>query len=569
MSKLQADTTGLNSAAGSTTPPTAPGEEQALSLQQRLTAERAGAVRRPPAVNFGAIDVGTNSIHLVMAEISPEGDFRILGRDKDMVQLGKGGFVQHVLTARAIDDGIQALKRFSKMARLKGITRLKAVATSAVREARNGGDFVNRVREAVGLELQVISPEEEARLTYLAVRHAMDLGTDDNLILDIGGGSVELIVGNSQRPEILDSVKLGASRLTEMFMKNDPPTEADLKTLRHYIEKHIEPLLKRIGKRTFARCIGTSGTVRSLATLCAQRRGLTEVNDATQLAINKSELKSLLTELQPMTREQRHKIPGMDSRRADMALPSVMLLMSVLRALDLDEVRYCDMALREGVILNHIARNRDRLMARSTWPDPRTRSVIQLAERCAYPKEHADQVARLGLSLFDQLADLHRLNTEYRELFRFACLLHDIGYLIGHLGHHKHAYYLIRNGELKGFSDQEIEIIANVARYHRKDRPKKSHYSYQHLNREHRRPVRRLATLLRLANALDRTHYSVVDHLICRVLPNRIEVRVHAVHDVELELWTARRLNDQFEKEFRMPLAVLTAGIEGAESTHE
>lgn len=519
-------------------------------------------LRKPPVTNLGAIDVGTNSIHLVMAEISPDGDFRILGRDKQMVQLGKGGFAQHVLTARAMNDGFGAMKRFVKMARLKGIGRLKAVATSAVREARNGGAFVTRVRDELGLDLRVVSAEEEARLIYLAVRHATDLGTGRNLIVDIGGGSLELIVGNAREADVLASLKLGASRLAELFLHSDPPTEAELKALRQHIEATFEPLAARVRPNTLDRCIATSGTVQNLATVCAYRRGTQEIEPVTELRIERAELKALLPELIAMTRVQRSRLAGVDARRVDSIVPALALLRALTRTFGISRVEYCDMALREGIILDHVARHRVGLRARATWPDPRTRSVLHLGERCGYRREHAEQVARLALSLFDQLVALHGLDPRYRELLKYACLLHDIGYLISHQSHHKHSYYLIRNGGLQGFSGTEIEVIANLARYHRKGRPKKAHYSYQNVDKADRPAVRRLIPLIRLANALDRTHYSVVDSVTCRVTRGRARLSVHARTDTELELWTAGLQTGRFEKVFGVPIEIVLAPSE-------
>ncbi len=540
--------------------PAAAGAEAAVGeTELRAVRETATAMRRPPVAKFGAIDVGTNSIHLLMVEISPEGDFTILGRDKEMVQLGKGGFVRHVLTARAMNDGVATLKRFMKMTRLKGIQRVRAVATSAVREARNGGDFVQRVREQLGLDLHVISAEEEARLIYLAVRHAVDLGEADNLIADIGGGSLEIIVGNADRPEVVVSVKLGASRLGELFLRADPPTPGELKALRNHIESSLAPLAARIGPRRFARFIATSGTIQNVATICAYRRGTQEIEPVTQLCIDRGEVKSLLADLSDLTREQRTRIPGVDERRVDAILPATMLLHAIMRTFGVDTVQHCDMALREGVILDHIARHRARLRARATWPDPRTRSVFQLAERCNCRREHAEQVARLATSLFDQLAGLHGLDARYRELLRYACILHDVGYLISHKSHHKHSYYLIRNGGLQGFSESEIEVIANVARYHRKGRPKKSHYSYQNVPGPERFAVRRLIPLIRLANALDRTHFSVVDAVACESAADGVRLRVHTGRDAELELWTAGLHRKVFEKEFGVPIDIALA----------
>lgn len=516
-------------------------------------------VRKPPAVKFGAIDVGTNSIHLVMAEISPEGDFRIVGRDRELVQLGKGGFSQHLLTPRAIEEGISTLKRFVKMAQLKEVTRIKAVATSAVREAHNGGDFVKRVREEVGIELQIISAEEEARLIYLGARHAVDLGRGDNLVVDIGGGSVEIIVGNAERPDVLASLKLGASRISELYLRSDPPEADEIKKLRKHLDQQLEPVFQRIGPRRFTHAIATSGTVHNVAMICAYRRGQTEIEPIHQLDLKRDEVKGLLGLLTSMSRAERLKLPGLDAKRVDALIPACMLLMAFMRAFDLERMRHCDSAVREGIILEHIAKHRATLIARATWPDPRTRSVLHLAERCGYRKSHAEQVARIALQLFDQLQPVHELPPDYRELLRYACLLHDIGYHIGQENHHKHSYYLIRNGELQGFTEQEIEIIANIARYHRKGRPRKSHYSYASLLREHRPPVRKLIALLRIANALDRTHYAVVRGITVSAKGTRVEILVHTDKDAELELWTARRETEFFEREFDRSVEVTLA----------
>lgn len=513
-------------------------------------------VRRPPPAKFAAIDVGTNSIHLVMVEITPDGDFRILGRDKEMVQLGKGGFVDHVLTAPAQDAGVAALKRFTKMARLKGIARLRGVTTSAVREAHNGGDFVERVRSQVGLDLHVLSAEEEARLIYLAVRHAVDLGAADTLIVDIGGGSVELIVGNAERPRLITSHKLGALRLAELYLHADPPTMGELKTLRRAIERELRPVAEQFAETEFPRCIATSGTFENLATVCAYRRGARDLEPGMQLRASRAELKSLVADLARMTRDQRSKVAGIDARRCESILPGGVLLLAIGRLFGVGEFEYCEMALREGIILDHIAAQKAYLRARAAWPDPRTRSVVQLAERFGASREHGEQVARLALVLFDQLASLHRLDTRFRDLLHAACLLHDVGYAVSQRSHHKHSYYLIRNGGLQGFRDSEIEIIANIARYHRKGRPRRSHYSWEHLDKAVRPAVRMLIVLLRLANALDRTHYSVVRSLGCRILDDRVIVRVNTNTEAELELWMARRIAPMFEREFGRTLAI-------------
>jgi exopolyphosphatase/guanosine-5'-triphosphate,3'-diphosphate pyrophosphatase len=527
------------------------------SAPRQFLDQRASVVRRPPPSKVGAIDVGTNSVHLVMAEISPDGDFQILGRDKDMAQLGLGGFVEHLLTERAMDDAAAAMTRFVKMARLKGIHRIVAVATSAVREAKNGGDFVERVRRELDLELRILSAEEEARLIYLAVRHAVNLGDHDHLIVDIGGGSMEVIIGDVRRAETLFSAKLGGLRLSELFLHSDPPALGELKAMRRHVQSSLEELAARSGNRTFDRCIGTSGTFECIAAICAHRRGVGEVTSVGQLTLSRTELKTLQAELAGATRQQILRLPGMDPRRAGSILPAITTLRSIADLFEVGEFHYCDMALREGLIIDQIARRRAYLMARATWPEPRTRSAALLADRCGYNRAHAEQVRRLALSLFDQLAPVHRVDAGYRELLGHACLLHDIGYLIGHRGHHKHSYYLIRNGSLQGFADGEIETIANLARYHRKARPHRAHYSFQHLDKPARRAVCRLIPILRLANALDRTHFSVVKSASCKIRDSEIELSIHSEADNELETWTARRLSPLFEREYGVGLRIV------------
>ncbi|HRX87481.1 MAG TPA: Ppx/GppA phosphatase family protein, partial [Phycisphaerae bacterium] len=300
-------------------------EFSAATLQRRSE-----VLRKPPATLYGAIDIGTNSIHFVMVQISPEGDFEVIGSDKEMVRLGNGGFARGELTEEAMDLGIATLRRFQRMAELKGVTKLKAVATSAVRESRNGGDFVQRCLDELGLSVNVISMAEEGRLIYLGVQHAVELGTADNLIVDIGGGSVEVIVGDADRAKTIRSVKLGGSRLAELFLKSDPYAPDEIKALRRHIRATLAPVLAELRHYPITRCIGTSGTIRSLATLCARRRPQTG-SESTSLRMERSELKSLFSDLATTTREERLKFPGMDVRRVDGCLPAAAVLLAIMK----------------------------------------------------------------------------------------------------------------------------------------------------------------------------------------------------------------------------------------------
>lgn len=531
------------------------------ALSASFLNRRSQTLRKPPAMLYGAIDIGTNSVHFVLVEISPEGDFRFLGSDKEMVKLGQGGFSQNVLTQEAMDAGVATLRRFKQMAQSKGVRKLKAVATSAVREAHNGGDFVKRVQDELDLDINVISMEEEGRLIYLGVQNAVDLRLQDNLIVDIGGGSVEIIVGDAREAKLIRSVKLGGSRLAELFLHSDPNDTQEIKALRQHISKKLDPVLAEISKFSITRCIGTSGTIRSLTSLCERRRGAPRDDPNAIQRLTYGELRDTSALLQNLPRAKRLQIAGMDTRRVDQCLPAALVLEQIMKAVNVDALEHCTHALREGVIVDYIGTHRRKLLARATWPDPRMRSVIQLAERCQYRPEHSEHVAAIAVQLFDGLRPLHGLGAPYRELLLYAGLLHDIGYLIDHQAHHKHAYYLISNGRLKGFDAQEIQIIANVARYHRKDRPRKSHYSFQQLQQAHREPVRLLAVIMRLSDALDRTHYQVVDGVTATIADEEVTLTVRANQDAELELWTARRAADIFKREFGRSLALRIADI--------
>ncbi len=522
--------------------------------QQSTLPGTANRAEDPAPKSIGVVDIGTNSIHLVMAEASASGNFRILGRDKVMVQLGKGGFKSHRLTPNAMRDGIDTLKRFNKLARLKKINRLRAYATSAVREATNGGEFVARVREQLDLNIQVISPEEEARLIFLAVSHSMALNETNCLVADIGGGSLEMIVGNRSTTQLLGSAKLGASRLAELFLENDPPRMAEIKALRRHIQVQLDPWLAKIRDTSPQSLIGTSGTVECLFEMIGGSLGNPEMDPLGPATVMRSQIKTLIARLRDLPRPERLKLPGMENRRVDMILPGAIVLHTLMKELGMESIQFCGAGLREGMILDHVARKRRSLEARVTWPDPRPRSVIHLAERCCYHRGHAEKVAQLSLKLFDGLREIHGLGDEYREWLHYGALLHDIGYHIGHRGHHKHSYYLIRHGELRGFEPQEIEVIANIARYHRKESPKRDHFSFQNLTKKHRKAVKKLSVLLRLANALDRTHYGVVDDVHSSVYNDHVDLEVCTGRDAELEMWAAHRLRPVFEKRYKRSL---------------
>ena len=520
--------------------------------------------QRPLAAPFGsaaefrlaAIDVGSNSLHMVVAQADPDGSITTLWRMKEMVGLGRISFPSRRLSADAMDRAIATLRRFQQAARARGCEKVLAVATSAVREAENGGDFLRRCRRQLGMTIKVVSARDEARLIYLGARHAVDLGTRPHFILDVGGGSVEFIVADNARPILLESRKLGAARMTAKFVNSDPISPADLKALSAHYEKELAPICESILALKPVAGIGTSGTLENLAAMCAASE---RKDNAAAGVIDRDALSRLLTRLIESRSKDRATMPGLDDQRKDQIIAGALLVSELLRRLNMSEIRLCKSALREGILLEYLSRHLPELSIRRDVPDPRRRSALDLARRCDWHQSHSEQVARLCLELFDATRPLHGLSTEQRELIEYGAMLHDIGWHIARERHHKHAMYLILNGNLKNFTREEVRIIANIARYHRKARPTAKHKAFARLSAEGRRVVRIGAALLRIADGLDRSHSGVVTGLTCRIDRKRVEVTLKARGDAELELWGARSKRGLFADVFKKTLRFQTA----------
>jgi exopolyphosphatase/guanosine-5'-triphosphate,3'-diphosphate pyrophosphatase len=326
--------------------------------------------------------------------------------------------------------------------------------------------------------------------------------------------------------------------LTERFARTDPLTGRDERRLARHIQRETRPFLRQLARRGFERVIGTSGTILALGSVAAGRR---TPGDIRNLRVSARSIHRLRKTLVRRSLKERLATPGLDPRRADLAVAGAVLLDTLLDGLGAEEVTLCDFALREGLVLDYIQKNQAHIQKVDRYPDVRRRSVVELAERCNYWAEHAQHVARLALALFDGTREMHQLGDREREWLEFGALLHDIGVHIGYEQHHKHSYYLIRHGGLRGFEPAEIEILALLARYHRRSLPKKSHEGFGALARADRRTVRMLAALVRLAEGLDRSHAQVVTGLRVARDDESLIVRMQGAADPELELWAAGR----------------------------
>ncbi|MGC4032244.1 MAG: Ppx/GppA phosphatase family protein [Tepidisphaeraceae bacterium] len=376
-----------------------------------------------------AIDVGSNSVHMVVAQIDGDGGVTTLYRLKEMVGLGRISFPNKELSAEAMERAIQSLGRMKQAAQQRQCEKIIAVATSATREAANGGELIRRIRDELKLNVKVVSAREEARLIYLGVRGALDLGKKPHLMIDIGGGSVEFIVGDDHEAKLLESRKLGAARMSATFVKSDPISKADLKTLRDHYDEHLLPLAARVHALRPIKCIGTSGTLENIASLCGGEGNR---------VIEAAKLLKLEERLIKTNSEDRAHIRGLDDQRKEQIVAGVVLVASFMKRLDVKKIELCGAALREGILADYFARHKPDMVIRREVPDPRRRSVLDLARRCNWWEQHSTQTAKLLLRLFDDLKPLHKMGDRERELLEYAAWLHDIGWHIGNTRHHKH-----------------------------------------------------------------------------------------------------------------------------------
>ncbi len=506
---------------------------------------------------LAAVDIGSNSIHMIVVAPEPQGGYRVLGRERDMVRLGKTGF-RGTFSEAAIRDGLEALIKMTTLARFKGAERVVAVATSAVREASNGADFLARVKAQTGIDVQLLTGVEEGHLIYRAVREAVDLGPGRAVIVDVGGGSTEWIATRAGEAEHVLSLALGSLRCAA-DLTGDPPTAATLDRLRRRIRKELGA---NVPAETAARLIATSGTAACCADLVDFWSGRGPQTVAGGLReVKLKDLAQVVERLRTLPRAAIADLPPVGGPRSESLLAGAILLQELAARAGADRFQVSDRALREGLVLEALGQPAP---AAAQPADLRRRQVLQLAERTEGVWRHGQQTARLALRLFDLTTSVHGLGEREREWLEYAALLHDIGYVIQYRNHHKHAYYLITNASLDAFDRREIEIVAHVARYHRGPTPKAHrHPSLAVLEPWQRRTIRQLAALLRLADALDRTHASRVDELFCAIRKKRVTLEVLSRWDVGLELEAARERGRYFAKVFDCRLR-LRQGLETA-----
>jgi exopolyphosphatase / guanosine-5'-triphosphate,3'-diphosphate pyrophosphatase len=511
-------------------------------------------------VRIAALDLGTNSFHLLVADVQPDGHFEPIAAEKAMIRLGDVVSREGRITEAAAEVAISTVRRFRLLAEAAGATELHACATSALRSAANGDEIVDRIEAETDVAVEVISGRREAELIFGAIRAAVVLEPSPALCFDLGGGSVEVMVGDAAGLRVGVSEPLGVGRLSTRFVHSDPIGKQERRELRDHLVEVLSPVAAQVAPLGPKLVVGSSGTLEDLAHMVAARRDAEVPISLNQLTFTRDEFLPLHKEILGSTATERLRMEGLETRRVDLIAAGSLFLATAMELFEFDEMTISEWALREGIVLDVIGRHDP-----VDWSDDpraiRRASVQGLARRCSWPEDHARAVARLALELFDQTAELHGLGAGDREMLEFGAYLHDIGEHVASQGHHKHSSYLVLHGQLRGFTPEEVQLLASLARWHRRGDPRATD-ELPLVDEDRLRP---LVALLRLADGLDRGRAGAVEHLEVRIGPSLVVVELTTRGDAELELWGARRKRDLFEKLFARDLELVSARDEHAE----
>ncbi len=502
---------------------------------------------------LAAIDIGTNSIRSIVVEAGQGGAFRILDDEKATVRLGEGFAQSGAISPAAWQRAMDGLSRMKKIIDGYGVETVEAVATSAVRKATNGPSFVAAIKADIGIDVAVIGGEEEAELAVLSARNNFDMEGMSYAMVDIGGGSLEIVTALGSHIEEIYSLELGAVVLTEKFITSDPVGSRDYSRLR----KHVRKSLKEVfggEEPSLGTILGSGGTMTAIAAMVMAMR--TERYDSVHgYEVLRSEVVHLLAMLLRKDLKGRRGVPGLNPDRADIIVAGVVAVDELMEFFGANVLKVNERGIREGLILRSLKKhNLLPVAARArNW----RQSVLEFARSCHFDEEHSLQVARLALQIFDAVAATFGMGKRERQLLESAAMLHDIGYFISYSRHHKHSYHLIRHADLFGFTPRETELMANIARYHRKSLPRKKHESFIRLAPADQQLVSRLGGILRLADGLDRRRNSFVRGIECSLTPSTLTLRLEGGEDLSVELFGGKLKGDLLEAAFKRKLQIM------------
>lgn len=503
------------------------------------------------------IDLGTNSVRMLVVRLNPNFSYTVMSQEKEVVRLGEDEFTDQTLRREAMDRAVLVCKKFAELSRTYGADDIIAVATSAAREATNQNVLIDRMKDEAGLDLGVISGMEEARLIYLGVSSGIDLGSKTALFIDIGGGSTELVVGGQDNYSFLDSLKLGAIRLTTMFVPEGhkgPVDDGTYNKMKRYARGLMVHTVRTVSKSSIDLTVGSSGSIMNLAEMCVR------AYNGKPGALRLSHLKKLTTMLRSLPLEARRAVPGMNPERADIIIGGAAVLETLMEEIKIEELTVSDRGAQNGLLVDYLSRiegypHAKRLSVRET-------SVLQLGRSCNIDEHHAETVVKLALELFDsaKAIGLHDIGRKERELLKYAAYLHDVGDFISFTNHHAHSYYIVKNADLLGFEAKEIVMMANLVRYHRKRPPRRKDPELEDLDDRTQQKIIVLAAFMRLAETLDRSHANLVSSVALRKSGREIVLNVEAEADVSLELWGVEGDCKAFNRAFDRDLKVEVKG---------
>lgn len=505
---------------------------------------------------YAAIDIGSNSARLLVADARNDGSVEQLALDREVTRLGASVFKAGVIATDSLDFVCSVLARFAATYQKLDVDGIRVVATAAVRDASNQQEFLTRASLAAGAPVEIISGQEEARLIHLGVQSRWPHPEQRVLMVDIGGGSAELIVSEAGKLKEAWSKPLGAVRLTGVFLRNDPPTSLELRQMHEFMDEKLAPAMTRLQRFKYDRAIATSST--AAAMICAVN-GVprTRRDEADRMRATIGQVRKLYRMLSEADLKARAKVPGIGPRRAEIIVPGVALLLECMQRFQLPAFHYSVAGVRDGIVADLAARGVGRERAQLT---PEQRQVVEeMAAKYGVTARHFRKVAQFARHLFVELAPLHKLKPEWGKLLEAAAVLYDVGLFVADTAHHKHSQYLVSNSDLPGFTDRERLLIAHLCRFHRKSMPGPRHAEYLALPADDRRGLLMLIPLLRLADAFDFSKEQRVNEIACQLsgsLAAHIQLRGG---NVELEHWAGERVGEVFQSVYGRSLTVVVS----------
>jgi exopolyphosphatase / guanosine-5'-triphosphate,3'-diphosphate pyrophosphatase len=499
---------------------------------------------------FAVIDAGSNAIRLQIASVDQPGTYRVIEQDRRPVRLGHGVFETGALDPESRAAALDVLKRFKGIADKHGAKSIRAAATSAMREAKDGPAFVKDAA-ALGVTLEVLSEEAEARLISLGILSGLKFDPPLGLFMDIGGGSAELAVGNRTSSFVTFSLPIGAVRMTEHYLRHDPPTEKEVTAMNRAVKQKLAPAVRRLNHEKFTMAFGSGGTMTSLADIDARMTG--DAHQESLYVLRRSRLKSLYDLMRTQHLKDRAALITDDQRRADILVAGSAVLLAMMNALKLDYVFVSARGLRDGLMVDLLQKEYTPYSGGWMETVSRSESIEEFGEKYNYDKAHCQQVSKLAVAMFEQLRELHGLPDKYAKVLHAAAMLHDIGLFIAYEKHHKHSYYLIKSSGPTSFDGVELDLIANIARYHRKAHPSPKHLPFSQLSPLQQEVVRKLSAILRVADGLDFGRQAKVEGLACRRPNGRtLSIRLDGKGDLSDEIRSALHKTELLNEVFSL-----------------